>query len=482
MINKIKRYINKTQMIQKHDHLILGVSGGADSVCLLHVLKVLSGELGFTLEVCHVEHGIRGEESQEDADFTRKLCQQLEVEFREFHVDVPAYAHQEGLGLEEAARILRYDIFLQRAKFTNGKVALAHHMDDNAETVLFQMIRGSGITGLTGMKPVRDIYIRPLLCVSRKEIEGYLEAIKQKYCVDSTNTDTDYSRNLLRLSVIPDLTKINEQAVAHINKSANMLLELQKFVDQQIEISAEHIINEIKTENNKGQYVVLNIGEMEKFPDIIKGELILRGIEKVCHKRKDITSNHVAAVMELIQNQSGKRVDLPYKIQAFREYDSIVIQAKNNEKNYREDLQQFYFVTKEQLEDCRNNHREIEVLLENPSAKICLSVRKFDGNTQEIPQKPYTKWIDYGMIRSGFHIRKRKSGDFFVNDCHGHHKKLKDYFINEKIPARERDMMWLIAQEAEIICIPGPKGRLGETYKVLAETEDILEIRYNGGN
>lgn len=473
MIQKIKQFIEENNMIDKGDHIILGVSGGADSVCLLHVLLELKDELNFTIEVCHVEHGIRGEESREDAAFTRNLCRKLKVPFNEFSVDVPGYSKETGLGDEEAARILRYGIFNERAEKTNGKVALAHHMDDNAETVLFQMLRGSGIKGLSGMQPVRDIYIRPLLCVRRSMIEEYLESIGQDYCIDSTNKDTNYSRNLIRLSVIPDLLSINSKAIEHINKSALMLSEVDDYLLSQTDKEAKRIIS------YKDDVVKIDADKLNNLPKVMAGEILLRGMEKIAGRRKDLTSAHVAAVMELAQNQSGKKIDLPYEITGYKEYNKIILEKK---KDNSFESKQIHFISKEQLQDCRNNHRQILIPLEEPHATLHISVRKFNGKTQEIPKNSYTKWLSYDKIRSGFQIRKRRARDYFVNDEYGHHKKLKDFFINEKIPASKRDMIWLVTDESEVLSILDLNGRISQTYKVSEDTLEILELRYDGGN
>ena len=221
MLQRIKQFILQQNMVEAGDHLILGVSGGADSVCLLKVIaelkskKLLPGEWDY--EILHVEHGIRGEESLADARFVEEIAGCMQVPVKVVSVDVPEFARENKLGDEEAARILRYQAFSDRAKSTRGKIVLAHHMEDNAETVLFQMLRGSGLKGLCGMMPVRcDAgvdYIRPLLCVSRQEIEEYLIENGTDYCTDSTNKELVDSRNRVSNVIFPELKEINNQAV-----------------------------------------------------------------------------------------------------------------------------------------------------------------------------------------------------------------------------------------------------------------------------
>ena len=183
MFRKFLQYCKREKLIEKDDYVLAGVSGGADSVCMLQLLVMLQKEVEFSLKVIHVEHGIRGEESIQDAVFVEQLCKNLHVPVQVYRVRAIDYAREKKLGLEEAARILRYDCYREAAKEVAGskvKVALAHHADDNAETVLFQMVRGSGIAGMSGIRPKRELVpsvevVRPLLTVTRKQIEEYLE-------------------------------------------------------------------------------------------------------------------------------------------------------------------------------------------------------------------------------------------------------------------------------------------------------------------
>ena len=219
MTNELLNEWKKEKIVEDGDIVLAGVSGGADSVCLLLMLEQLQKKTDFLLEAVHVEHGIRGEESRKDAAFVKNLCQDHGIRCHIFSVEVPLFAEKHGLGLEEAARILRYDCYKKAAEsvkkeFPEKKIrlALAHHAEDNAETVLFQMVRGSGLDGLCGMSRRRDegIYelIRPLLAQPREEIETFLRECGQSYCTDETNLDTEYSRNRIRHQVLPELKHI----------------------------------------------------------------------------------------------------------------------------------------------------------------------------------------------------------------------------------------------------------------------------------
>ena len=223
--DKVKKYITEKKLITQGDKLLCALSGGGDSVALLHTLKTLANELEFTLLAAHFNHGIRGEEADGDQEFSQSLCHNLGVPFFAKKEDIPASAKVNGEGLEECARNRRYAfLFGVAAEQGCNKIATAHHATDNTETVLFHLIRGSGINGLGGIAPQRqDGVIRPLLCVSRAEIEDFLTDISAQYVTDSTNADTVMTRNFIRLKMLPLVREINpavDKAISRLCDSA----------------------------------------------------------------------------------------------------------------------------------------------------------------------------------------------------------------------------------------------------------------------
>ena len=230
---EIKRYIEANQLIRPGDGVVVGLSGGPDSVFLLYALHTLQARMGFTLRAVHVHHGIRGAEADRDEAFSEKLCAKLDIPFQAVHVAAPAYAAQHGLSLEEAARILRYEALeaarQQLTQATAAWIAVAHHLDDQAETVLHNLVRGAGLRGLAGMENRRNHVIRPLLSIKREDILKWLKQYDIPYVTDSTNADPHYTRTRIRSTVLPELREINPEASAHIAHSAALLREADAF-------------------------------------------------------------------------------------------------------------------------------------------------------------------------------------------------------------------------------------------------------------
>ena len=341
MIRRTKDYILENKMINNHSTVLVALSGGADSVCLLLVLNEIkrqcADELDFALEAVHVEHGIRGAESREDARFASDLCERLNIPCHVHSVDVPQYAKSHGLGLEEAARILRYEAFEKEVatayaadqKQGNSRqavVAVAHHMEDNAETVLFQMLRGSGAKGLAGMHPVSVkngvTYIRPLLSATRAQIEEYLKENGQAFVTDATNADTAYSRNKLRHDVFPLLLQINDRAIEHINESAGQLAVMNDFYEQQLKEACDSMVSK------KEGRVILEISRFESLHPALKSGVARECIHLASGRLKDITSTHISALVKLAGQQSGRKINLPYGIIAEKSFGDVILFAE----------------------------------------------------------------------------------------------------------------------------------------------------------
>lgn len=479
MLETVLQYCRKEKLIEKGDCVLTGVSGGADSVCLLLLLCKLKESFPFSLQVVHVEHGIRGNESESDALFVKTLCDDLKLPLHLYHVDAPRFAKEQKIGVEEAARCLRYDCYEKAAEEIEGteeekvKIALAHHADDNAETVLFQMVRGSGIDGLCGMQPKRKLkngmeVIRPLLCVTRAEIEQYLKETGQSYCLDSTNTDETYSRNRIRRSVLPVLKEVNAQAVAHINQSAAFLREVGDYLQQQVALQAEHIL--VETERG----ICVQAESFFLLPPIIRKELLHLALTRAAGVAKDISAEHVRLLEELFSLQVGRSISLPYQVIARRVYEGVLL---NRTEKKEEDETFFKEIEQEKMQELLAAG---SCLMEVPGGSFHFSLLEEKTQEREILKKTYTKYLDYGKMKGSLQVRTRRPGDYLVIDDAGHKKSLKEYFVNEKIPAEQRDKMLLLTIEEKVLWVVG--GRISADVKISDRTEQILKVQITGGN
>ncbi len=478
MLQKIRKMIEQTNMVERGDCILVGCSGGADSVCLLLLMKEIAAEYGASLAAVHVEHGIRQEESIADARFVEKLCAGLGIVCYRYDVNAPEYAAQQHVGIEEAARTLRYQAFLQCAKECRAEgrvcIALAHHEEDNAETILFQLVRGSGLLGLCGMQPVRRdngvYYIRPLLNCSRAEIEEYLAENGQEYCIDSTNSDETYSRNRIRRQIMPQLVQVNQRAVSHVNQTGRRLSVIYDYLRQQARAAyEEHAVwDESACRMDRSALTGLH--------PALQSEVVRMVLTTLSGSSKDITAEHVQAVLDLMDRQSGRRISLPNQVSVRVEYGELCFSKEEAEGKNTDAVCE---VLTEQLEAAEKQAVPLFIHAADMQGEYCIKIYKRGNRAQEISKKRYTKMFDYDKIKDGFLIRNRMEGDYLVIDEAGHRKKLRNYFKDEKISSKERERLPLLARGHEIIWVVG--RRIGANYKITDDTDTILEITYEGG-
>ena len=447
---RVREYMEQNHMAEPGDGILAAVSGGADSVCLLLVLKTLEESLGIHVTAFHLHHGLRGAEADRDEFFVRKLCERLQVPLNVVREDVGGYAKVHGLSEEESGRILRYQWLEKTAeKFGCRRIATAHHKDDQTETVLMNLFRGSGLRGFGGIRPVRKLsedltLIRPLLDRSRQEIETYLIEEKEEWCEDSTNKELIYARNKVRNGLIPWIREnMNERAEEHILKTAAFASQADEYFLSQAEKLLEDGL-----QNQAASFVEMDTKLFDSQPDIMKSYLIRALITKVTGSAKDISARHIDAITALDGPGGGTSVDLPYGLQAIRSYQKLIIRKENVEAE-KQDIE-------------KNLHTKVF-----PWKK-----------DMEIPQNRYTKWFDYDKINDTLSVRTREPGDYFMIG-NGRTKKLHRFFIDEKISEDLRDRILLLADGNHILWIIG--YRISEYYKVTEATRNILEVRADKG-
>lgn len=460
MIEKVRQFIEKQHMIESGDKILAGVSGGADSVCMLLVLSELRNVLNFELRVIHIEHGIRGEESVHDMEFVEKLCLQNQIRCSSFSVDVPTKAKELGMTIEETARELRYEIMNREAEaWGKAKIAVAHNMNDDAETMLFHLIRGSGLRGLGGIAPIRGHVIRPLLNIQRDEIIDFLEKRNQNFCTDSTNCDTAYSRNSIRHEVLPKLTQLNQQAVLHIHQTSDILRKTAQRYREWAETEKEKYLC-----YQERKLIIRQ--ELMQEDELLRKEFIAMAFEELSKNRKDVERVHLEQIEELFSKQVGRQISLPYGIEAKRVYDGVRLE------------------TKKQLEKLNTiviSRQELEKAQTQMVSKGNFVFRVYErtDNFEKSCAKTYTKCFDYDKIKGGLTARSREKGDYFICNDKGNEQKLNRFFINEKIDADKRDTIWLLTEEAHVLWCVG--HRISNYYKVGEDTSRILEVQFDGG-
>ena len=493
MINRIYDYMIRNKMIEESGCIIAAVSGGADSMCLLEILRELRTKAGFQLRVLHVHHGLR-ESAEGDLEYVAGYCEAAGIPFEAVRVDAAGNAAENGLSVEEAARHLRYEALKRAAERwdrenspqsclgerqgsgntpqscrgerqnsgntpnsdcaerqdkentpRSGKmccrVAVAHHLEDQAETVLFNLVRGSKLRGLRGMLPVNGRIIRPLLECSRGEIEEFLRERGIAWREDETNEDVRYARNLLRREVMPLLERINAGAAQHIAKAAEEAAETEEFL--RIETGkAMKACRETQEDNcaraehgsqnivNQQSPIIVSIPILLREPPLIRRRVVYEVIAEAAGRKKDLRDVHVQDVLKLAQKNGNGRLDVFGGVQVEKVYDRLIFSATVEpappfDRRWPMDASEY---------SCR--------------------VFDFDGNLAAVSRKQYTKWFDYDKIGAFPSFRTRREGDRITIDESGRSKSIARYMIDAKIPAELRGRIVLPAAGKEILWVP----------------------------
>lgn len=451
---KFLETVEKYHMIKKGDSIMAGVSGGPDSVCLLHLLKRFQKQLQIKLCVAHLDHMFRGRESEEDALFVEKLCESWHIPFFKDKIDVPKYIKRTGLSPEDAARRVRYAFFERaRGAMKADKVALGHNRNDHEETVLMNILRGSGVEGLVGIEPVRDFYIRPLLEVSRDEIEGYLKKEGLNYRIDRTNLSPHYFRNKLRLELIP---LIEKKYAPHIGASLRRLSEIARYDISFLEEETGKAWQDVASyENGK---VCVDIKKFSNLHEALKRRLVRKAVEKLVGNMKDFEYRHTSMLVDFIVDAgAGSTISLPRNLEGEKEYDFFYLHIKTPEKtsNFSYSL-------------------PIPGKIFIPEAGVTLEACLEDKSHEIIRTNPLIAQLDYDKIKGNLTVRNRKPGDRFI-PIGGHYKKIQDFFTDEKVPRKRRDSVPILLDEEKILWVCGM--RIDDRVKVTDDTKTILFLK-----
>ncbi len=442
-MEQVLDYIKKHNLIKSGEIIGVACSGGRDSICLLHYLNSIKHDLDCEVVAVNIDHGIRAN-SALDTEFVMQFCKENKIRAYKFKGEALRVAKEEKLTIEQAARKVRYGVFeTVIKKGLVDKIALAHHMQDQAETVLLNIIRGSGLTGARGMEPFRDqVFIRPMLETPREEIMSYIDMYGLEYVEDETNADNTYSRNYIRNVVLPTLRKHFKGVDKNIVNFAKICAKDDEYINSQINISTM-----IETK----EFVKIPLSYFYQDESIVN-----RILKKVFTKfsRQDIESKHIKMVREFaLEADNGNVISLPMKIKVLKEYDYIVVG---------------YLKKKEITGEYAFRSGKLKIdgygIIRSTSSKVINE------------RKPHQHVIDAEKLPKNAIWRFRQENDVFSPYGLGGTKKLKDYFIDKKIPQRMRSQIPVLAVGNKILAIADIE--IADELKITETTKQLYKINY----
>jgi tRNA(Ile)-lysidine synthase len=461
LLRRVRGTIEKYGMLRKGDGVVVAVSGGVDSVALLHVLNALRTIYALKLHVAHLEHGIRGDESLSDMRFVEELCGDLSIPLTTRSEKVPELARSEGLSLEAAARKVRYAFLEELAKQLNAtKIATGHNANDQAETLLINLIRGAGVAGLSGIRPaMKGKIIRPLIESSREEIEAFIAEKDLKFRLDSTNLNEDLERNKVRKRLIPMIQReFNPGIVGSLARSATVFSIINRHMADQV----EEVLKKCSvTEDGR---TTIDLGAFEEIPHAVKLFTLYAVVRSFERDEQVVSFDILTAILNLAaRSKSGSRLDIGSGIMAMKEFGQLVI-GRDLELVNRYDIRlEIPGITQVQAAGCRF---ETEILKERPG----------DG---EVYRSGDTAYFDFNQIGLPLIARSWREGDRFVPFGLSGTKKVHDVFVDEKVPASRRAVIPIVCDSEGIIWVAGV--RRADRARITDDTRTILKIAYEKG-
>lgn len=453
--DKVRHTVLENKLIDKNDSIVVALSGGPDSVCLLHILKRLSEEMDLKVYAAHINHQIRGLDAHLDALYVSNLCEKMEIPCFIRSIDVPEYCRENKLGIEDGARKLRYEVFEEiKNRLDIDKVAIGHNQNDQAETILMRIMRGTGLHGLRGIEYKReDNIIRPILDLTRDEIERYCEENNLNPRIDSTNLEDIYSRNKIRLRILPYMRdEFNTNVIeAIVRMSANLKVD-SDFIQGVVSKAYEESIKKYED----GVYIFVE--SIKPMHEAIKSRIVMQAIKDVAGSTNLIDKKHIEEVLKLsFDEKNGKKINLPKGLFAYRFPDYILITKKEISL---ENIEYEY-----EIEPGKDVY--IPELGKTFKSKI-IEKDEFDASKLGTG----TQYINFDKIKGNLTLRNRHQGDKIR--LQGGTKKLKDLFIGMKIPRQDRSYIPIVLNEGVVTSVCG--YRINVDYKIDEDTKKILEF------
>jgi tRNA(Ile)-lysidine synthase len=454
LLEAFQQVLLKYELVERNDKILIAVSGGVDSTVLLDLFSHVKEKFALELQVIHINHGLRGSESNSDADFVMEFARRYHLQCSQKSVDTRTYAISSKLSIEESARILRYRFFDDMLRATHfNKVATAHNADDQAETILDHLMRGSGIRGLAGIAMERDHYIRPLLNFSRHDIEHYASENKIKYRIDSSNWELKYKRNRIRHELIPYIKRqFNPKISQVLLRSGEIFRETENYLMSQ---AAEALQNCLRS--TKSNEIVLHLPPFLSTISIIQQYIIFNILEKLGVQKNLVRYQSMDRILKLAQEgKSGNRVQIGEDWEAVISRDEFVFHQRVLENFTLEvKVDETYFLFRGEV--------TFRTEIVEPSEKI-----------PEFSTNPTVEYIDFDKIALPLYLRNPQKGDKFRPLNMRGEKKLSDFFIDEKVPNYLRGRVPVLECRDGIIWVCG--YRIDDRYKISKNTKQILRI------
>lgn len=459
MLSKVISYINNNKLIQKQDKVLVALSGGPDSVCMLHILYKLKDIFNIELGAVHINHMLRGEESDKDEEYVIELCNELGINYYVKRIDIEYVSKNEGVSLEVAGRNERYKVFEEVRKNSGyNKVAVAHNENDQAETVIMRMMRGTGLEGLTGIKPKRKGgIIRPILCLNRNEIENYCKENNLKPRIDKSNNERVYSRNRVRLDIIPYMKEyFNEDVVETLNRMILLLQKDNEFIE---EYSRRCYRKYCKIKVNE---LIIKSDLFKEEMDAIISRVIIIAFKNISNSHENFEMKHIYQIIQLSKKETGKKINLTNKIVCENLYGDIILKLSQIKNKYNNSNSKIIIKKEEILNNIYFGKYEVKFQI-------------IDNNfTGKFYKNNLIKLFDYDTIERDIVIRYRENGDKIIPLGMNGSKKIKDIFIDLKIPRHYRDEIPIVCFDDEISWVIGCKT--SQKFKVTKDTKRILKI------
>ncbi len=467
LLDRSRVFFQEHRINASRKPLLVAVSGGPDSVCLLHILNQLKSEFGLRIHVVHLDHKLRGKSSTADAQYVLDLCHVFGIPITIEQRDVRLYQKEHKISLEEAAREVRYNFFAEVADSIGAKwVAVGHTRDDHIETILLNLLRGTGTRGLRGLLPVRKWHsannrltiLRPLLDVSREETADYCRQHHLHPRLDVTNNSLTLTRNRVRLKLLPLLKTYNPDIIEALLRTARIagddIALLEKTARRNSQKLADKHEHTVYVEKRK----------LLKLPVSLQRLVLRQLIEDIIGTLKDIESRHIEVMIEFLNKPAGKKICLPYGLYFASEYDRFVLGSDVEESS--------------PFPDFTGEHTlKIPGLVNTGGWKINTSLVELPSN---ISDDNYTAYLDADLIKGQLRVRTRRPGDRFQPLGMKEEKKVGQFMIDARVPKSWRDRVPIVSIGDKVIWVVG--FRIDERFKVKSKTEDILSIRFEQVN